>query len=98
MITLNKALNELNCLREMTPLLQRELSLSDSVIRHTQKVSSVRNDMYLLEAKKYASECAKSSRLQEEILVKKKQHKKTIVGVGLGGALLGVIIGSIMVK
>ena len=98
MVKINRHLNAYTHLREINKNLQKELSLADSLCLYWKRVSEKADTMYFSEKQKYEQLTRTNTALQYAIIEEKKKSRKTGIGVGVGGVLLGFVLGVLLSK
>lgn len=96
LITINRSLNDYTHLKEINKNLQMGLSVSDSLVVYWKRVASKSDSICVLETKKYANLYKVNRNLESEIKNVNKKCRKTAIGVGVGGTILGFILGLLL--
>ena len=69
------------------------LSVSDSLVVYWKKVAEKSDTIRSLENKKYDNLSKINHNLENSLNTNKKKYRKTAIGVGVGGTILGFILG-----
>ena len=69
------------------------LSVSDSLVVYWKKVSEKSDTIRSLENKKYDNLSKINKNLENSLNTNRKKYRKTAIGVGVGGTILGFILG-----
>ena len=69
------------------------LSVSDSLVVYWKKFAEKSDTISSLENKKYDNLLEINQNLKNSLDANKKKYRKTAIGVGVGGTLLGFILG-----
>lgn len=93
MITINRSLNDYTHLKELNKNLQMGLSVSDSLVVYWKKVAEKSDTIRSLENKKYDNLSKINQNLENSLNANRKKYRKTAIGVGVGGTILGFILG-----
>lgn len=93
MITINRSLNDYTHLKEINKNLQIGLSVSDSLVVYWKKVAEKSDTLRSLENKKYDNLSKINQNLENSLNANRKKYRKTAIGVGVGGTILGFILG-----
>lgn len=73
-----------------------DLVASDSLGFYWKNISIKKDTMLLFEQKKLMEANKLNESLQESLKLQKKKSRKTIIGVGVGGTLVGIILGVLL--
>lgn len=73
-----------------------DLVASDSLGFYWKNISVKKDTMLLFEQKKLMEANRLNESLQESLKLQKKKSRKTIIGVGVGGTLVGIILGVLL--
>lgn len=73
-----------------------DLVASDSLGFYWKNISVKKGTMLLFEQKKLMEANRLNESLQESLKLQKKKSRKTIIGVGVGGTLVGIILGVLL--
>lgn len=73
-----------------------DLVASDSLGFYWKNISIKKDTMLLFEQKKLMEANRLNESLQESLKLQKKKSRKTIIGVGVGGTLVGIILGVLL--
>ena len=69
------------------------LSVSDSLVVYWKKIAEKSDTISSLENKKYGNLLEINQNLRNSLNANKRKYRKTAIGVGVGGTLLGFILG-----
>ena len=69
------------------------LSVSDSLVVYWKKVAKKSDTIRSLENKKYDNLNRINRNLENSLNTNRKKYRKTAIGVGVGGTILGFILG-----
>ena len=69
------------------------LSVSDSLVVYWKKVAEKSDTIRSLESKKYDNLIKIKQNLENSLNANRKKYRKTAIGVGVGGTILGFILG-----
>ena len=69
------------------------LSVSDSLVVYWKKVAEKSDTIRSLENKKYDNLSKINKNLENSLNTNRKKYRKTAIGVGVGGIILGFILG-----
>ena len=69
------------------------LSVSDSLVVYWKKVAEKSDTIRSLENKKHDNLSRINQNLENSLNTNRKKHRKTAIGVGVGGTILGFILG-----
>ena len=69
------------------------LSVSDSLVVYWKKVAEKSDTICSLENKKYDNLSKINKNLENSLNTNRKKYRKTAIGVGVGGTILGFILG-----
>lgn len=73
-----------------------DLSVSDSLIHYLRESSLKKDTLISMEVQKFDNSCRIIKNLQESLGTQKTKSRKTIIGVGVGGTLFGVLLGVLL--
>lgn len=93
MITINRSLNDYIHLKEINKNLKMGLSVSDSLVGYWKKVAEKSDTICSLVDKKYDNLSRINQNLENSLNINRKKYRKTAIGVGVGGTILGFILG-----
>lgn len=96
LITINRSLNDYTHLKSINRNLLKDLIASDSICDYLRKISLKKDTIYFMDSLKFEESLAISRELKESLKIQKKKSRKTIVEVGVGGTLLGVLLGVLL--
>lgn len=69
------------------------LSVSDSLVVYWKKVAEKSDTLRSLDNKKYDNLSKINQNLENSLNANRKKYRKTAIGVGVGGTILGFILG-----
>ena len=98
LIKINRSLNDYAHLTAINQTLYRDLVLSDSLCRHWKRVALKMDTLFLKEQQKCGNINNINVSLQKDLENEKKKKQKTCIGVGVGGALFGILLGVLLSK
>lgn len=91
-------LNTGEYLRVENDLLRAQISKSDSLCVYWQKISEAKDTLVMTEIQKYQNLDCINRNLEASISVRKRKSRNTIIGVGVGGTLVGILLGLLLSK
>ncbi len=75
-----------------------DLQSLDSLCFYWEKVASNTDALYLMEAQKNLHLAKINGSLQDALVYEKRKSRRTNIGVGVGGTLLGVVLGVLLLN
>lgn len=96
LIKINRTINSYIHLKKTNDILRMDLSVSDSLIHYLRETSLKKDSLILMENQKFENSCRIVKDLQESLDIQKTKSRKTIIGVGVGGTLFGVLLGVLL--
>ena len=96
LIKINRTLNSYVHLKKTNEILRMDLSVSDSLIHYLRESSLKKDTLISMEVQKFDNSCRIIKNLQESLDTQKTKSRKTIIGVGVGGTLFGVLLGVLL--
>ena len=79
-------------------LLKRQISKSDSLCVYWQKISEAKDTLIVMEVQKYQNLDRINQNLEASLNIEKRKSRNTIIGVGVGGTLVGILLGLLLSK
>lgn len=73
-----------------------DLVASNSLGFYWKNISMKKDSILLFEHRKLMEANSFKESLQESLRLQKKKNRKTIIGVGVGGALVGILLGVLL--
>ena len=95
LIKINRALNDYVHLKKAYELTQMDLAVSDSMLNYYKKSTESYKQVIDLQEQKFDLQ---GSYFKETLERQKKKSRKTSIGVGVGGTLLGAVLGVLLSK
>ena len=85
-------------LRVENDLLRAQISKSDSLCVYWRKISEAKDTLVMTEIQKYQNLDRINQNLEASLNVRKRKSRNTIIGVGVGGTLVGILLGLLLSK
>ena len=79
-------------------LLKKQISKSDSLCVYWQKISEEKDTLIVMEVQKYQNLDRINQNLEASLSIEKRKSRNTIIGVGVGGTLVGILLGLLLSK
>ena len=98
LIYINRSLNDYLHLQEVNKKLQVELVVLDSTVVSLKKLNEIERKSYLLAEEKFLKQSKISDELSKALKKEKNRKIKTGICVGAGGALVGAMVGMLLIK
>ena len=98
LVTINRTINNYTHLKSINKALQVDLCFSDSLCNYWKHIAESKGQLVQMENTKYNESLRAMRNLEESCKVQKRKSRKAIVGVGIGGAIIGVIIAALLIK
>ena len=91
-------LNTGEYLRVENELLRTQISKSDSLCVYWRKLSEAKDTLVAMEVQKYQNLERINQNLEASLNTEKRKSRNTIIGVGVGGTLVGILLGLLLSK
>jgi predicted metal-binding transcription factor (methanogenesis marker protein 9) len=96
LIEINLSRNDYMQLKELHTQLQKYVVASDSTIYYWERVAATKDTEIQLERQKFEEAEKINKSITEAFESQKKKSKRTVIGVGVGGTLVGILLGVLL--
>ena len=74
------------------------LRFSESICSTIEKISGAKDTLIVMEVQKYQNLDRINQNLEASLNIEKRKSRNTIIGVGVGGTLVGILLGLLLSK